>query len=469
VSLQNHPDGHLIEACWRAGDLSYLFHDGQLGLSGEFHRSDGRLYVVCCSRRYGKSYWLCVEAIQECLRTPRGHVRYAAPTRAMCRSIVEPHIHAILGDCPSDLKPKYRRHEGMWVFPNGAQLTIAGCDLGGAERLRGVSTHLALIDEAGFIDDLDYLYKDVLLPQLITTEGRVLMASTPARSPVHAFTKYCLDAQLRGTYQHRTIYDAPHIPNETADEFIREAGGPKSSAARREYFGEVVVDKDLAIIPEFVDMEHRIVRETELPDHFDPMTTGDFGFNDLTAVVFSFWDFAQAKLTIWDELEFVRSNTGVIAPAVLEKEIELFGRPAYNRVADAPLQQLADLAEIHACPFAPTRKDDADAALNALRVDIASEKIVIHPRCKRTRAHLRHGIWRQNRKDYARSGEFGHFDFIDAVKYAARSTDRHRNPDPGNDPRLLAQTHFVRRGGQVLRNNDDAVRQIFGGLRVWGR
>lgn len=473
VDVRTADEEALIKRCWEEGDLSYFLHAGQLELTEQFHDSTGRRYVICCSRRYGKSFWLCVLGITKCINEPGAKVRYAAPTGRMCRSIVEPHMQGILADCPDEMKPKYRRQAGMWEFPNGSEFVMAGCDLGGAERLRGTSTDLGLIDEAGFIDELDYLFEDILLPQLITAEnGRILMVSTPARSPAHPFTKYCVQAELDGVYQHRTIFDAPHIRKEVAVEFIDEVGGIESTTARREYLAEVVVDEELAIVPEFFKNEETIVLdEYKTPEFFDSYVFADFGYNDLTAVGFYVFDFKKGWLVKVGELEFARANTGQIAPAISEMERQLWGdKPPMMRVADAPLQQLADLSDMHNLPFALARKDDADAALNGLRIGCTNGFFrIVGPACPRTIAHLKHGIWKKNRKDFERSGDFGHFDFVHECIYAVRHVDRSKNPFPLVPGHINHRSHWVPDGlGQRESGNSEAVRQLIG-RGTWGR
>jgi hypothetical protein len=180
----------LRREAWRRPSLRYLLHDGQCQLQDAWRKAPGRRFVICCSRRYGKSYWLHVEGVEACLSQPGLQVRYACPTAKMAKTISEPHMRTVLHDCPASLRPQFHRQDGVWRFPNGSELHVVGCDNGGHERLRGASTHLALVDEAGFIDELDYVVQDILLPQTITTDGRILIVSSPARTPAHAFTAY---------------------------------------------------------------------------------------------------------------------------------------------------------------------------------------------------------------------------------------------------------------------------------------
>jgi len=74
---------------------------------------------------------------------------------------------------------------------------------------------------------------------------------------------------------------------------------------------------------------------------------------------------------------------------------------------------------------------------------IHAGEIILSPKCKILATHLKYGIWKKNRKDFERSGEFGHFDAIDALVYLGRTVNTHRNPYPKEE--FSSDTHFVRR------------------------
>jgi len=448
VTPQEASDAELWAVLWQAGDLELLLHEGQQELSKAFRSSDHRKYVVCCSRRYGKSYWLCAEALSFALANPGAQIRYAAPTAKMVKKIITPLMRQLLETCPDHLKPSYSQQDGVWAFKNGSEIHVAGCDNNGAERLRGTSTDLALVDEAGFVDDLEYVIQDVLLPQTITTGGRILLASTPPRTPLHAFQTYAAQAEADGAYCHRTIYDAPHISDEMVREYCRETGGEETSTWRREYLAQFVVDEDNAVIPEFTHLEHELVGSEvdwpALPQFADLYVAMDVGYTDLTVALFAWYDFPNAKIRVEDEIVLKRTTSGDIEAAVAQKEKALWGeREIWRRVADAPAIVLADLRKHREASWVLPRKDDKDAAINQLRLDVVNRKVAIHPRCKTLIAHLRGAIWNRSRTSVERSGEFGHFDAVDAMVSLARTVDRNHTPQP----RLHGyskETHWIR-------------------------
>jgi hypothetical protein len=455
----------VVHAFWRDSDIEYLLHAGQVAVLVAFAACTSRRFVVECARRWGKSWFACVLAITFALQRPGAQIRYAAPTQRMVRKIITPLMREILEDCPEDIRPTWNVQEGVWRFPNGSEIHVAGCDAGGADALRGTSTDLAIVDEAGFVDDLEYLVQSVLLPQLLTVDGRMVLISTPSVSPDHAWTTYCEEAEKTDAYYHATIYDAPHITAEQREEFFREAGGEKSIAARRELLAERVIDETRAVVPEFAAAEPSIVREHPRPPYFNAFVAGDIGFVDLAVFAFAYVDFKAGLLVVEDEVSMQRAKSTDINVVVAKKERALWGaqRPRI-RVIDAAAITVADMDErvdvvkgeraardadgphIHDMRWQLAQKDEADAALNALRVFLP--KLVIHPRCTTIRAHLRGGIWNKSRTSYERVERAGvrhHFDGIDAVKYLVRHADMHANPYPMDwqRPGVSPDTHFV--------------------------
>ena len=231
---------------WKAGYLSYKLYDYQVPLYnlliGAIKDPSCLKYVLNCSRRWGKSTILCLIATEYCLRNPNSLVRFAAPTGKALKKIIIPIMRLICKDAPEQYKPKFRALDAIYVFHNGSELHMAGTDGGNAESLRGQTSHLNVIDEAGFCDDLDYLMKSILMPQTLTTGGKTLLASTPSKTPAHDFHTIAQECKEAGHYMTYTIYDNPSISEKTRELYAKEAGGFESSTWKREYLCQFVVD-----------------------------------------------------------------------------------------------------------------------------------------------------------------------------------------------------------------------------------
>lgn len=415
---------------WRRGELGYKLHAGQRELRDRYYANrDKRKNVWNCARRYGKSTLLCLLALEHCYRVLGARVVFAAPTRDQVRDIVEPIMRQLLEDCPNELRPQWREQRHQFIFPNGAELHLDGADDDRGNHLRGPRATLVLCDEVGFWRHASYVINSILLPQTITCDGRVVIASTPPESVAHEFWALASEAISRDAYAKRTIYDNPMITAELRAEYARESGGEQSTAWRREYLCDAVTESARAVIPEF-DAEKHVIDSYELPQFADLYCGLDLGLVDLTHCVFGHYNFNDATLIIEDEVCVNYTRTKDVADLINAKERERWGeRRVTGRYSDNEAQQLYDLHH-YGASFAPALKIEKEAALNRLRLLFAQGKIKIHRRCKNLIHQLSVGIWNERRTDYERLPGAGHLDGLDALVYLSRSINYNRNPVP---------------------------------------
>jgi hypothetical protein len=399
----------------------------------------------------------------------------------MAQKLILPSIREILKDCPEDLKPVYVKSEKVFNFKNGSIIQIEGTDEGNAEKLRGTSSHLSILDEAGFMDDLDYVINDILLPQALTTNGKMLISSTPPKSMAHPYVKFIYEAQKHDSYIKKTILDAledikndpPHLKNRLNPEIVEEikqsVGGENSPTWRREFLCEIKTDQSRSVIPEFNEaVEAAIVREWPKPDKFDAYVAMDLGFVDFTGILFAYYDFKNALVVIEDEilLNGHEVTTKAIAEQVRAKEQALWTdpktqifNPPYVRVSDDDLITLNDLNKLHNLIFMPTKKDGLELAINEVRMKIGAQQIIIHPRCQNLIFQLKAATWAKNRKTFERTEESGHYDLIAALVYLVRNIQYNKNPYP-----LFNNYNYYEafsKGTQALSQTAQAFGQIF--------
>lgn len=430
-------------ALWNEGILHWMLHDGQKSLYDGYANCADKTIVWNCSRRFGKSFTLCVIAVEECLKRPNALVKYCTGKQVDARGIIRPLIRDIITSCPKEIRPEFKVQERAWVFPNGSRIELTGLDGGRAESIRGGACHLAIIDEAGLVGDLQYIVTSIILPTTLTTKGKIILASTPPKSYVHPFINYVNTARIQGNLSTKTIYDNPLIDPDELQKIIDESGGEESITFRREYLCEVLKDDNYAIIPEFTkEIKALCVKEWPRAPFYDSYVAMDLGLKDLTVVLFAWYDFREAKIIIEDE--FVTNgqkfNTQSLAEGIKKKETENFTdkltgeqRVPFLRVSDNNLMVINDLWVLHGLRFLATRKDDADAALNNVKIMIQNQKIIINPKCKTLIMHLEAGVWNKNKTSFERSGgENGHFDAIDSLKYLVRNVNLTKNPYPNH-------------------------------------
>jgi hypothetical protein len=432
-----------VHILWDEGVLHWMLHEGQKSLYDSYLNCQEKIVVWNCSRRFGKSFTLCVIAIETCLRRPNSLVKYCCAKQIDARGIIRPLIREIITSCPKELRPVFKTQERAYVFPNGSRIELSGLDNNRADSIRGGSTDLAIIDEAGLVSDLKYVVNSVILPTTATTKGKILLASTPPKTSSHPFiTDYANKARIQGNLVTKTIYDNPLIDASELEKIKEEYGGDESIEFRREFLCHVLLDSNYAVVPEFTqELKSKIVQDWPRAPFYDCYVAMDLGLKDLTVVLFAWYDFRAAKIIIEDEfvINGQKFNTVALAEGIRKKEEQSFTdkltgeqRVPFLRVSDNNLIVINDLRQLHGLMFLPTRKDDADAALNNMKIMLQNERIIINPRCCTLIAHLEAAVWNKSKTSMDRSADNGHFDAIDALKYLVRNVDLNKNPYPAS-------------------------------------
>lgn len=439
---------------WGEGILHWVLHAGQKDLYDSYTDCDEKIVVWNCSRRFGKSFTLCVIAIETCLKQPNALVKYCCAKQIDARGIIRPLIREIITSCPKEYRPIFKTQERAWVFPNGSRIELSGLDGGRAESIRGGSSHLAIIDEAGLVSDLKYIVNSIILPTTTTTKGKIILASTPPKTSAHDFiTNYANRARIQGNLVTKTIYDNPNIDASELEKIKEEYGGEKSIEFRREFLCEILLDDNYAVVPEFSpEQKIKLVLDWPRAPFYDAYVAMDLGLKDLTVALFAWYDFRAAKIIIEDEfvINGQKFNTQALAEGIKRKEETNFTdkltgeqRVPFLRVSDNNLIVINDLWQLHGLRFLATRKDDADAALNNMKIMIQNEKIIINPRCKTLISHLESAVWNKSKTSMDRSADMGHFDAVDSLKYLVRNVQLNKNPYPSGYLTKYNENHFT--------------------------
>lgn len=405
----------------------------QKKIFNQFVSGAKRSNVFHCSRRLGKTHLLCIIAICFALKKSHSQIRYASVTQKAVRKMVHPIFKQIFQQMPKKYRGTWNGQEGAYIFQNGSFIHVLGVNNGHADDARGTSTDLALVDEAAFVDDLGYLVDSVLMPQLLTVpDSRLIMASSSPLSPAHEFCEYISKAKIEGAYHSYTIHDGGYR-DELIAEFCNEAGGAEATTWRREYLNEIVIDEDFAIIPEAANFKPGIQYDDN-HRYWQSYVSMDIGIRDLTVVLFGYYDFKRAKLCIEREVVIngPQMTTPILANQVKKVEIEIFkGKSEIHRVADNNnLLLLQDLGYLHDCHFLATSKDSLEAMVNEMRVWFANNRVEIAEECHVLLQSIAFGFWNDNRSDFGRSSQLGHFDAIAALMYMIRNIDVTTNPLP---------------------------------------
>lgn len=432
----NNIKAKAINRLWKLGQTSWLLHKGQEKIEDQLNQVKNRLFVVECSRQFGKTYWGVYKADSVARQNPKCQIKIATAFYTDLHNIIIPAFRTLFETCPDANRPKYYEQKGKYIYPNGAEIQLVGLDKN-PDKLRGTRLKLILVEEAGFADSeaLEYAYTYVITPAMIhEPEAKIILISTPpASGNDHYFCQLADKAALEGSYVKLTIYDNPMLSEARIEEIAQSLGGKESIAFRRECLCERIVDTTRAIIPEFIDSFH--CKTTVRPDYFRFLHTYaslDSGVRDMTVILLGYYDFPRATLVIEDEIVLSGPDvtTRNIREKTVNKEQSLGYLDVYRRIADNNnLILIQDLAG-EGLSFTPTNKDSLEAMVNKVRQWFKDKRVEINPRCQILLGTLKSGLWNKNRDNFTRSSVYGHCDALAALMYLIRNIDVYTNPIP---------------------------------------
>lgn len=417
---------------WYRNNISWKLHAGQKVIDDVYRKLNKFLFVGNCSRRFGKTYWLATECVRVARSKDKARVKVATAFLTDLEEFLIPIFDQVMDDMPEDIKPQWIESKKKYRFKNKSEIQLIGLDRK-PNAGRGNYCDLYVFDEAAYIKNVSYIYSSVVIPMTMYREGaKVLMLSTPPKSPDHDFKDFCLKAKAEGGYVELDIDKNPMVTPEMQK--IYRAECLTETDWLREYKCQFVTDQTLAIVPEMRAYDYKRGPKSEHYDLLHKYNAMDLGVRDLNVNLFAYYDFPRAKLVI--ERELVMGGPEMTTPK-LHKEIskieqELWqSKEPYKRIADNnnPLL-LLDLGAIHNMFFHSTSKDSLYAMVNQMRVWISAGRIEIDESCVYLVDSLKYGVWNEQRSEFARSKVLGHYDALATLMYLVRNIDEATNPIP---------------------------------------
>jgi hypothetical protein len=441
---------------WRRGELEYLLKPPQRAFYRTLKASKGRRHFFCCSRRWGKSLILTTIAIETALQKTGARILYLAPWSKDAADIVKEASEHVLADCPPEFKPDYNAQSREMLFRNGSVIKFRGVNGETAQFLRGGSADLVVLDECGIMDDLYHVVNEVVTPMTLTRSGRVILATTPARTPGHDSKRLYDEAAKVGTAYEANLLSVTHLTREQKSAALAAAGEdpasveaildgkavPKGTTALREYWCSWVTDSGSAVVPEFdAQAKLEMVQVAERPPYFDAYTAMDPGMVDPTGIIFAYWDVRGQRLVVEDEWVAPNAGTPEIAQAIKTRERGLWGeQQPFMRICDVEKRLISDLIRSFGLPFTQALKNDSKGAVWNMRQMVKSRELIINPRCVNLVRQLENATWNSRVTDFdhdpSAEGVDGHYDLVAALKYLCRMVVRDHNPYPAgySDP-----------------------------------
>lgn len=484
------PVAELIAELWRLNQAwRVLLDEGRPGVTttgGQLAAMEAWLASTSSQydgsgRQRGKSLTGLAIVDQENRAFDRTRCRWTGLTGETAHGIVAQAVDDWYVTCPTALRPKWTGEDLVW--PNGSALIVIGTDAKSFRRGRGFGRiAIDVRDEYGFYQRPEEvnaaLDPGLTVPGPNGRTGRVRYQTTPAESPAHESNATAEAHIIRRAFICETVFDNPRVdPEEVIRKQCDQSGATRdqllnSTAFRREYKGERVIEEKRAAVPRWSEQrgadltKHALVRHVPRPDFIDWYVGFDPGRRtDPHAVLLGWFDFATQHLHFEYELELpsVSVTTREVSLALKELEREAFGanewngtllgaeewvkrfkelpeflqkaiserapRQPYLRVGDDDDTMLKDLIIDHDLAIIPTEKHDKHLNADNFNDRVGLGRITCDPRCVRLAVQLATTIWDLKREKWERTTR-DHGDLLDCAIYIDRNVNRDRDPRP---------------------------------------
>ena len=421
-----------LRELWTRGDLDYRLEPQQLELIQGMRDPNVELVYADFTRRGGKTDCAGTYCISEAIKSKQD-IRYATAYQTDLVEFIRPAFDTILQECPEDLKPEYLDGKRVYQFKNKSRIKLVGLDLK-PNGVRGNGVTIIVIDEAAFVANLEYIYRNVIMPATARRKKQmnrkikfIIISSPPPNAEEHFTFQLRTKAQTEpnGFYLCKTLDEIDSIPPEEKERLLREAGGRDSVTAQREYFCRWIVDSEQAICAQFDKTKH--VQAFEIPKYINPVFAGDSGgVQDKTVGYIGTYCHERKKVLVYKESAHNPNTTSAV---IIQSFKDLVANTKMNQWLDAPGQIRIDYATAGFATALPP-KDDFHAGLQMLRTAFYNDEVLIHPDCTLLIKTLSGGLLNKAKTDYQRTKELGHADAAAALIYLLRVIDKQSDPRP---------------------------------------
>ena len=344
-----------------------------------------RKQIVICGRRSGKTYlnarrlvWTCIKPNSPCLYL---NLNFTNAINQMWDEVQK---------CIEEVGLRVKsqsKADGNIIFTNGSSITFRGNNnKGEADKARGYSYRLVIIDEVGHQVNMAYLMDEVLRPCMADYEDSVLVCTgTPPRVP-HTWAEKAWNDKTFKTY-HWNMFNNPHMPNPDAfieDECVSKGVTRESSFIQREYYGiigcydieaQVFNGRKTFTIPS---------NAAELP--FTNICIGvDFGFSDYNSVITLAYNKDTRQSWVIRENKFNHSDITTIVNVIKEHDEaakELLMQKNINPEVDVFCDNneksiIAELKRQYGVRAYPAWKHDKSMAIEQLAEELRTGRMMI--------------------------------------------------------------------------------------------
>ena len=398
----------------RRGNLRWMCTAVQLKVLEMMKRYDiglGDPFWALLHRGCGKTVLGCIINVEVCLRGPLRYTVHMGPTIKDVLSITNPAYKMVFSKLPPDLRPKWDDQTNAWLFPNGSSILMkSSADHGLDKALRGFTIWNCVCEELAFVPNPAYIF-EVINPRRIPVNGGLFIATTPPRSPSHPSGLLIQEALASNNAMRFTVDDNPTLTEREREAIIRQAKGVHTSAYRREYLCELVVDDRYRVFSE--PWEVMPPNEDLKRDLMGVLVYRGGGVSVFVAGRRDEND----RLVVVEEAVFRKAGL----PFVAEHLLEYVKRNPDSVICVVAKQEEVDLLSPKGLPVCrPPDKLVYPADVASLRNMAGSDGLHVFDCCPTTIRHLTNCVWDDTLKHFEPSGLDEYFEAVTAVAILCR-------------------------------------------------
>ena len=447
---------------FRRGKLSFILYPHQRPIYNKIQEvltsttTTDNSHVLDISRQFGKSLTMFLVAVEFCLAKPFQTVVYVAPLKKQVVEIVTENTYRVIFQHATKAQLPTLKDSEL-LFANGSRIRLAGTDNHNYESLRGGSAHLVILDEAGFMSNLNTGVIPTVLPMLKTTGGKIIYASTPPETLDHDYYDVLREHDESGNISTFTINDDKSLTEKQLNTIISACKGEDTTLFKREYLCQRIAESSQQVLPELTfEMAAKLritnkYKEDDLLQYWDKYVIADWGGKDHTAIVFAHYNYHQKKVVVEDQLNLTgnKISSARIAEEIKKKTIELWPDPTYRKKVyywcdsnNVLIQN--DMNATHHLPFVSTSKDRlAEQMVQKVRDWVYDERILFAPAAEFTLLSCMSGWWSKGKDKFATSKIYGHYDHLAAMVYLIRNVNTNNDTLPRLMGGINSYTHHI--------------------------
>jgi hypothetical protein len=353
-----------------------------------------RFLLLCCGRRFGKTYLACCRLITWAMALPYGTFWYVTSTYRAAKRIAWKALKKLLH---RKWIGGINNSELTITLVNGATISLMGADQ--PDSLRGDSLSGCVIDEAAFTKP--EAWTEVIRPALSDQQGPCWHITTPKGfNHFHELWEQVEDDPAWSRFSYTTL-DGGRVPQAEVDAARRDLD---ARTFRQEYLASF----EAAAGRVYYDFNDENISKDARDDGGDVLVGLDFNVSIMAGTLCRR---TPEGIEQWGEIAMPNSNTDEVGAYLAERfkgrKVIVYPDPTGNARKSSATSGMTDhkLLRKHGLkvisPAAPwSVKDKINATNSLIRSADGTISYKVHPSCKKTIKALRGVCFKEGSEDF---------------------------------------------------------------------